>query len=343
MNPSFKLKISLIAFILIISFSKAIGQVQPLISCLATSISPTTLNASYGAGQVTPTVVVTTPGSCTTYTVTNTYSWISYSKNGLNVTITVQANTGSARTGFLSIGGQTLTVNQACGNYPAAAGKITGSPTVCAGQTGVAYSVGAISGATGYSWSLPTGATIATGSNTNSITVNYSTSAATGYISVRGISSCGYGGSSPNYSVTVNSIAQPGAISGNTSVCAGSMYTYSVSPVSGATSYTWTIPSGATGSSTTNSINVTFGTTSGPISVVANSSATGCTSTPSTLAVNISSLAIYNVTGGGTICPYSPIQIGLNGSTNGIQYKIYLNGLALSGQVTGNGSSISWN
>ncbi len=64
--------------------------------------------------------------------------------------------------------------------------------------------------------------------------------------------------------------AQPGAITGNTNVTAGSSQTYSVATVSGATSYTWTLPTGWSGSSTTNSITTTAGSASGTISVTAN-------------------------------------------------------------------------
>ena len=45
--------------------------------------------------------------------------------------------------------------------------------------------------------------------------------------------------------------AQPGTITGATPVCQGSSNTYSISAVSGATSNTWTLPSGWSGSSTT--------------------------------------------------------------------------------------------
>lgn len=65
--------------------------------------------------------------------------------------------------------------------------------------------------------------------------------------------------------------ATPGNITGSTSVCPGSTNTYSVVPVSGATSYTWTLPSGWSGASTMNSINATAGS-GGIISVTANNS-----------------------------------------------------------------------
>jgi gliding motility-associated-like protein len=77
---------------------------------------------------------------------------------------------------------------------------------------------------------------------------------------------------------------QPNTISGSTSVSANTNYTYSVSSVSGATSYTWNLPNGWTGTSTINSILVTTNnTTSGIISVTANLN--GCSSDAQTLTI----------------------------------------------------------
>lgn len=58
-----------------------------------------------------------------------------------------------------------------------------------------------------------------------------------------------------------------GGINGASSVCSGKSYVYSVTPVLGATGYLWTLPSGWTGISSTNTINVTSGTTSGVLGV----------------------------------------------------------------------------
>jgi len=63
----------------------------------------------------------------------------------------------------------------------------------------------------------------------------------------------------------------PGPIIGNASVCHGSTNIYGVTPVSGATSYTWTLPNGWSGNSTTETIIATAGL-SGTISVTANNS-----------------------------------------------------------------------
>jgi hypothetical protein len=72
--------------------------------------------------------------------------------------------------------------------------------------------------------------------------------------------------------LTVNtSPATPVTISGDSNLCSGTTHTYSISSVSSATDYTWSVPSGAiinSGQGTT-SINVTFGTNSGDVSVTA--------------------------------------------------------------------------
>jgi len=87
---------------------------------------------------------------------------------------------------------------------PVAAGVITGTTPVCQGQTGVIYSVSSITNATGYIWTLPAGATVTTGANTNSITVSFSAIAVSGNIAVQGSNSCGNGTISVVYPVVVN-------------------------------------------------------------------------------------------------------------------------------------------
>lgn len=247
MNPRLQLKTSLIVFIIIISFANIKAQIRPLVvNCIVNSISPTSLSAGSGAGQVYPTVSVSTQNNCTNYTISKSGSWISYSKNGLIVTITVTANTGSARTGYVYIGTQTLTVNQACGNYPGPAGSITGTNSVCRGQTGVAYNVAAISGATGYIWTLPTGATIASGNNTNYITVNYSANALSGVITVKGTNSCGSGTTSPNYAVTVKPLPSITVQPVNSTIVLGQNATFYVTATGSNLQYQWqSSPNGA--------------------------------------------------------------------------------------------------
>ena len=66
----------------------------------------------------------------------------------------------------------------------AAPGAINGPDVAYQGQNGIAYSIPAIAHATGYAWTLPAGARIASGEGTNSILVDFSLSAVSGDISV---------------------------------------------------------------------------------------------------------------------------------------------------------------
>ncbi|MCX6252122.1 MAG: hypothetical protein NTX61_15400 [Bacteroidetes bacterium] len=144
--------------------------------------------------------------------------------------------------------------------FPLPAGVITGSSTVCPGQTGVIYSVPAITGADSYSWSVPSGATITNGAGTNTITVSFDLSAVSGNIGVLGHSNnCGDGIPS-SFLVTLHPFPSlPGTIMGTNPVCQGQNgVIYHVDPVTDATSYIWTIPPGTTGSSATDSITLNF-------------------------------------------------------------------------------------
>jgi len=102
-------------------------------------------------------------------------------------------------TGAVQTVADTITIPNAIG----AATTIAGTATPCQGQMGVIYSVPAVTNATGYIWTLPAGATIATGANTNTITVNFSMSAASGTISVQGSNSCNNGIASHTFTVTM--------------------------------------------------------------------------------------------------------------------------------------------
>ena len=150
---------------------------------------------------------------------------------------------------------------------PNAAGAITGTATLCAGTNGVAYSCGDILNASTYTWTLPAGATIATGAGTKSITVNFGATAVSGNITVAGTNSCGNGTASPAFAVTVNPLpAAAGTITGPASVCVDATgVTYSVPTIANAATYVWTVPAGATitAGAATKSITVSFGPTAG--------------------------------------------------------------------------------
>ena len=178
--------------------------------------------------------------------------------------------------------GSSTTTSVTISGYPSQPGAISGNTVICPNSTQT-YSIAPVTGAVNYTWTLPSGWS---GSSTDvSITLTAGNSGGT--ISVTANNLCG---SSPaqTLAVTVGSgLSQPGAISGASPVCSGGTGTYSISAVSGATSYTWTLPSGWTGSSTTTSINTTIGPNSGNITVTASNSCG--TSTPSILAVIVTS------------------------------------------------------
>ncbi|MBI5219599.1 MAG: T9SS type A sorting domain-containing protein [Bacteroidia bacterium] len=78
--------------------------------------------------------------------------------------------------------------------FPANAGTISGLTSVCQGRDSVTYTVSPIINATSHIWSLPYGASGS--SSTNSITVNYDSSAVSGNISVMGHNNYGDGSAS---------------------------------------------------------------------------------------------------------------------------------------------------
>ncbi len=104
----------------------------------------------------------------------------------------------------LSKAGAISLIDNSVNFLPAAAGTVSGTAVVCQGQKGVIFSIPAIANATSYIWTIPSGATITSGANTNSITVDFTISAVSGDVTVQGSNSCGTGIVSATYAVTVN-------------------------------------------------------------------------------------------------------------------------------------------
>ena len=128
-------------------------------------------------------------GNSSANTITVNYGYSAFSGN-----ITVKGNNSC---GVGAISSLPISVNP----LPSSASLITGTTNVAAGQQNVQYYIPAIANATSYLWTLPNGASGA--SITNTISVNYSSSAVSGNIIVKGINSCGIGDSTSLY-ITVN-------------------------------------------------------------------------------------------------------------------------------------------
>jgi hypothetical protein len=178
--------------------------------------------------------------------------------------------------------GEDLTFTTLC-PLPEAPATISGPTGVCAGGSGYVYTVPPIVNASGYVWSLPSGASITSGANTNSITVAYALSALSGNISVYGTNPCGDGPTSSPLPVTVNLLPVP-TIGGSNPVCFGASDAFYFTET-GMTNYQWTVSAGGmiTGGAGTSFIQVAW-FIPGPQSVsVSYTNAAGCTSATPTV------------------------------------------------------------
>lgn len=162
------------------------------------------------------------------------------------------------------------------GTLPVTPGPITGPTLANCNTTGNNYSISAVPNTTHYVWSVPTGATIVSGQGSTSISVNFGASFQGGDIIVAASNACGQSPSIIPRKLFVQALANnPGAITGQASgLCGPTTKTYSIAPVPGATSYTWSAPAGAniTNGQGTVSVTVSFtaGFSFGNICVVAN-------------------------------------------------------------------------
>jgi len=122
---------------------------------------------------------------------------------------------------------------------PDAAGPVSGPSPACAGSEGLLYMVDTIPRAQTYTWSVPSGFTITSGTGTNLITVNISPIAASGEIIVIGTNQCGSGAPSPPFPVTVTytPVAEAGP---DDTVCQRTPYTVTNATASNFNALFWT-------------------------------------------------------------------------------------------------------
>ena len=224
--------------------------------------------------------------------------------DGINITPNRNTSFSRLQMDFTRSSASFFTIN----STPSVPLAITGTAVQSDSATNQAYSILPVAGATSYNWVLPVGWTQTGGGTTNSILVTVGTTGQNGNISVTAQSICGIS-SARTLAVTVvnGPPTMPLAISGTVSQNpTTTLQVYSVLPVAGAATYTWTVPIGwtITAGAGTNSITVTTGTVgqSGNISVTAGNGFG--TSAPQTLAVIInptySGKAFFKLNGAGT-------------------------------------------
>jgi len=146
-----------------------------------------------------------------------------------------------------------------------------GDASVCA-STIETYSIPVVPNAISYNWTV-TGGNITSGQGTNSINVSWGTGS-NGTVCVNTTGPCG---PSPILClpVTITSILGPPLVSGSSVACATGSGTYSVSVITGATSYNWVVTGGTiTSGNGTTTIQVTWnaGATSGSVCATASNS-----------------------------------------------------------------------
>ncbi len=132
--------------------------------------------------------------------------------------------------------------------------------------------------------------TITNTANTQAFT-NIATT--TQYRAVVQLGTCAVVTSSP-VTVTTRPLPVIGAIAGPCALARDSIKTFLVAPVPNATGYIWQLPSGWTGSSTTNSIDVKAGVSAGMITVTAVN--TGCSGISSTASIPVTIIDYAQVT-----------------------------------------------
>lgn len=224
---------------------------------------------------------------------------------------------------------------------PAPAGPIGGPAAVCQNGTGYVYSVGPITNATSYQWTLPTGGTITAGAGTNTITVSYSAVAVSGNVTVAGVGVCGPGTPS-SLAVTVNPMPTP-AIAGPASACAnstGNNYTTSA----GLATYAWTVSAGGTIASGqgTNSINVTWTTTGAQSVGLTATNSFGCTGAAAAYPVTVNARPAPTITGPTAMCASTSGHVyTTQAGMTGYVWTVSAGGTITAGAGT-NAITVSW-
>ncbi|HKR06929.1 MAG TPA: T9SS type A sorting domain-containing protein, partial [Bacteroidia bacterium] len=246
-------------------------------------------------------------GTTGTYSVTNvagvTYNWTAPA----NASIATGQGTNSVSVSFSALftsGSLTVSGSNACGtsalrtlsisSKPATPGTITGPGFGNCNATAT-YSIVAVAYATSYTWTTNIAGAVVTPSGTSaSISFPAFTS---GTVSVTANNTCG---SSAAKTLTVKGTpATPASITGPTLVCANQFgVPYSIAAIPTATSYTWTgmtgshisdgvvTSSGTTLTTTSTSVTVNFGSTSGNLNVKANNACGAGTNKTLTIGFN---------------------------------------------------------
>jgi hypothetical protein len=198
-------------------------------------------------------------------------------------------------------------------------GPITGQNNICGNPSGIIYSVAPVSGATSYTWTVPSGAAIASGQGSTSITVNYPPGSTSGNMSV--YASNGTCQNTPsNLTITVNPLPSAPTSGGNQNqtVCLPAPIPTLTATANVPPGHTVVWYDAATGGNTVS--NPTLSTT-GTVTYYAASrhTASGCESTARTaVTLTIITVSQASVSAGGptTFCQGGSVTLTANNGTS---------------------------
>jgi len=203
-----------------------------------------------------------------------------------------------------------VTMYTDCCPPPAAIPTVTGSTSVCEGET-VTYTVPAQTGAISYNWTVPAGATINSGQNTTSLNVTWNT-APGGQVCVDWTDACS---TSPQTCLAVTVNATPTVtVPANATYCPGDAVpigTPTSTPAGG--TFSWTNSNTAIGLAANGTGNVpaftaanaTGAAISGTITVTP--TVNGCIGTPSNYTITVNPTPTVTVPTNATYCPGDPV------------------------------------
>lgn len=246
-------------------------------SCICTAVTGCQFTV-HTSINVNPVFTTNSPSICAGDTTTLsasgsgfTYNWSNGLGNNSTVSVSPLSTTIYSVTAT-STGGCSSSTQAVVNVKPLPVPTLTGPASACIGATVNIYR--ADTGRTGYLWSVSSGGTITGGGicTSDSVDVVWNNAGAQ-WVGVNVSNDSCYAVSPFIYPVTVDTLPIiAGTINGIATVCQGdNNIVYSIPAVSNATSYLWTLPSGAIGNSTTNTISVNYSATatSGTIEVEA--------------------------------------------------------------------------
>ncbi|AKD02998.1 T9SS C-terminal target domain-containing protein [Pontibacter korlensis] len=265
---------------------------EVVVTCPAPTVSLTAAQTTVCASTSNLTFTAT-PIIGAEYTFELPQGWTVVSQANNIITVNVGPNGGASVV--------RVTVKDQCNNTASAEAnvQVTGAPvvpeisgvaSVCFNSNGITLEAANVAEGLTYEWSVGANLEIVGANNGASVVVK--TKAGNllgGTVTLTVTNSCGLTSTGTKVITVVPAPEAPVAIVGQTDVCEGKQVTFRTAAVTGATSYTWTLPAGwefAPGSATnTNQVTVVAGENGGTIEVIASNDCSS--STAATLNVTV--------------------------------------------------------